>query len=327
TDTFQGTNSKFAKKLLKDGMKAWGGIIRGAAGAFSKEVYPGMKVSTELAGYLHVTGIKGYIHSNEDLSKYQLENEFESLKKKFKADATDLVLVIFCKESDLEKTKYFISRISWLSKGVPEETRAANPDGTTSFLRPLPGAARMYPETDIPPISATMVQPINVPLPEEMRKTLLSMELSENMVDQLLFSRYLDIFLQLAKEFSTVSPALIARIILSETGEVKKKFNLDIEPTLDIVRPLLVALRDGKMVREAIPDVMAEMFKSGTTDIDLVLRKLNLYLLSEEEIKSIIRKEFGNLPADKLIGAFMSKYRGRVDITLLKKVIANIEKT
>src|SRR3989304_5955537 len=30
------------------------------------------------------------------------------------------------------------------------EVRAVNPDGTSRFLRPLPGAARMYPETDLP---------------------------------------------------------------------------------------------------------------------------------------------------------------------------------
>ena len=37
-------------------------------------------------------------------------------------------------------------------KRIPEETRGAKPDRTTRYLRPRPGAARMYPETDVPPI-------------------------------------------------------------------------------------------------------------------------------------------------------------------------------
>jgi len=35
---------------------------------------------------------------------------------------------------------------------VPEETRAANLTDTV-YLRPRPGAARMYPETDVPPFN------------------------------------------------------------------------------------------------------------------------------------------------------------------------------
>ena len=35
-------------------------------------------------------------------------------------------------------------------KSCKNEVRNALPDGTTEFLRPMPGAARMYPETDVP---------------------------------------------------------------------------------------------------------------------------------------------------------------------------------
>src|SRR5207249_993000 len=59
--------------------------------------------------------------------------------------------------------------------GVPEETRTANPDGTTQYMRPRPGAARMYPETDVPPvqISPERIRQIadNLPrMPEELAK-------------------------------------------------------------------------------------------------------------------------------------------------------------
>nr|AIF21707.1 glutamyl-tRNA(Gln) amidotransferase subunit E (gatE) [uncultured marine thaumarchaeote SAT1000_06_A02] len=46
-----------------------------------------------------------------------------------------------------------IKRIQDATNGVPAETRAATQDGETIFLRPRPGASRMYPETDIPSIS------------------------------------------------------------------------------------------------------------------------------------------------------------------------------
>src|SRR6267143_5511749 len=38
---------------------------------------------------------------------------------------------------------------------ISPETREPRPDGTTVYSRPLPGKARMYPETDVPPIRVT----------------------------------------------------------------------------------------------------------------------------------------------------------------------------
>ena len=37
-------------------------------------------------------------------------------------------------------------------KKIAKEVRKAEPDFSTSFLRPLPGSARMYPETDVLPV-------------------------------------------------------------------------------------------------------------------------------------------------------------------------------
>ena len=57
---------------------------------------------------------------------------------------------------------------------VEHETRAANPDGSTRFTRPLPGAARMYPETDVKPIAVSKqyVKEVKDNLPESFLKKL-----------------------------------------------------------------------------------------------------------------------------------------------------------
>lgn len=55
-----------------------------------------------------------------------------------------------------------------LTRGVPEETRHALEDGSTEFLRPLPGAARMYPETDVQSVflNSPLLRRIRDDLPE-----------------------------------------------------------------------------------------------------------------------------------------------------------------
>jgi glutamyl-tRNA(Gln) amidotransferase subunit E len=55
----------------------------------------------------------------------------------------------------LKALKAVVERVQMAFEGVPEETRAAMDDGTTRYMRPRPGAARMYPETDIPPVMIT----------------------------------------------------------------------------------------------------------------------------------------------------------------------------
>ena len=51
---------------------------------------------------------------------------------------------------------HIILRIEYIKNhGIPIDTRLATQSGETKFLRPRPGAARMYPETDIPPIIIT----------------------------------------------------------------------------------------------------------------------------------------------------------------------------
>ena len=68
-------------------------------------------------------------------------------------------LDIFIANSPYSKINFaidsIIKRIEEAKMGVPAETRQATPNGETVYLRPRPGASRMYPETDIPPISVT----------------------------------------------------------------------------------------------------------------------------------------------------------------------------
>ena len=70
-----------------------------------------------------------------------------------------MVFVADTPENASDALKAVVERAKLALKGVPEETRAANADGTTKYLRPRPGAARMYPETDVPPIQLTKELP------------------------------------------------------------------------------------------------------------------------------------------------------------------------
>ena len=113
----------------------------------------------------------------------------------------DGFLIIAGEDSKLDYAiDSIIKRIRDAVNGVPAETRAATQDGETVFLRPRPGASRMYPETDIPSIS---VMPEEVKLAREnipkswddsiaeiQQKYDLNFQLSEQIFD----SEYMEMF-------------------------------------------------------------------------------------------------------------------------------------
>ena len=61
-------------------------------------------------------------------------------------------------------------------KKVESEVRKANADGTTSYMRPMPGAARMYPETDVKIISIDKKMLKSIKKPELISEKVLKLE-------------------------------------------------------------------------------------------------------------------------------------------------------
>ena len=99
-------------------------------------------------------------------------------------------------ENVFDALKAVVERAQELVTGVPAETRTAKEDGTTRYMRPRPGAARMYPETDIPPqaITEEFVEKVQSNLPEPAEKKIARLirqyGLNEKLAKQIADSEY-----------------------------------------------------------------------------------------------------------------------------------------
>lgn len=85
------------------------------------------------------------------------------------AGPKDAVMVVWGPAEDVRTAANEIEiRAVEALRGVPSETRQASADGTNGFERILPGAERMYPDTDLPPqaIGSARVHRIAKDLPE-----------------------------------------------------------------------------------------------------------------------------------------------------------------
>ena len=159
------------------------------------------RLGRELAGAAKLAGVAGVYHSDE-LPAYGIEQEFVDATRESLGGVDAFVLCLapqwqaeLALESVLNRARLAFNRIPQevrnvvIRKGSPE-------DGTTTPMRPLPGGARMYPETDIPPLSISSEQwqevLENLPMTQgERQERLAEYDISQDQLKQLL-SRELD---------------------------------------------------------------------------------------------------------------------------------------
>ena len=116
---------------------------------------PGKVFANEISERLKVIAcleLPNLTHS-ESLNPQIAEDDFEKIRKPLKVGKEDAQIVFWGPQDDMKTALETIEeRCLMAFDGVPEETRKSFVNGTTIFERVLPGADRMYPDTDSPPI-------------------------------------------------------------------------------------------------------------------------------------------------------------------------------
>jgi glutamyl-tRNA(Gln) amidotransferase subunit E len=152
TEIFKETKSKLVKTNIDNGARVYGIKLDKMKGMIGFEILPNRRIGTEFADIAKKFGLKGILHSDE-LPNYGIsEEEVNNVKRMLNCSDEDAFILLISKDYEAAKKVFglIINRINESIKRVPKDTRQANDEGTTSFLRPQPGSERMYPETDHP---------------------------------------------------------------------------------------------------------------------------------------------------------------------------------
>jgi glutamyl-tRNA(Gln) amidotransferase subunit E len=157
TSIFTKTTSQILKQNIGQGAQVYAIVLPGFDSLLSYELAPGLRFGTELSDYAKFWGRIGGIFHSDEMPAYGItEEEISQIKVKLNIRASDAVVFV---TADAHHAKdallAVIARAKQAIQGIPIETRGANLDGTTHYSRPRPGAARMYPETDVPPVPIT----------------------------------------------------------------------------------------------------------------------------------------------------------------------------
>ncbi|MEM2120740.1 MAG: Glu-tRNA(Gln) amidotransferase subunit GatE, partial [Archaeoglobaceae archaeon] len=292
-------------------------LLCGFAGLVGKEIQPGRRLGSEFADIARNFGLGGVFHTDE-LPAYGITaEEVKRLRETLGAKESDAIVLVAGKEERVEKAlSRIIQRAKQCLVGVPEETRKANEDGTTSYLRPLPGAARMYPETDIPPVLTADYVSVEIPeLIEERAKRyakLLPFDLAYEIADSKLY--------RLFEEFSASIPAtVVARVLHVIPTELRRqKFNVDVLDEKHF-RIVLELIRSGKIAKEGAENAIKLLIENPNAEENEIVAKLG----SKQDLDSFIEKlveskkdlvfEKGENAFRPLMGLAMAEFRGKVD--------------
>ncbi len=338
TDVFKQTKCKVIRKAVDKNQQVFAVKLPKFKGFLKRELVPNFRLGTEMADRARFWGRVGGIFHTDELPAHGITaEEVEELRKVIKAEEQHtIVFVADSPENAVDALKAVVERAREAIKGVPEETRGPNPDGTTRYMRPRPGAARMYPETDIPPTQITedCIKHISSRLPElpeqKLERLMKEYKLNQKLAKQILDSEYSELFEIIIKE-SGVSPTTVAAF-LTETLKALKRDGIEVEKVSgNQIREIFRRVGIGELTKEAMPEIVVWLSEHPDKGLQEAVDSLGFRVISNEELEKIIDyviknnktliEKSGANAFGSLMSIVMKEVRGKAKASLVSEII------
>jgi len=335
TSLLKDSKSNIIKKQLKNEGRVKGIKLPGFKNLLKKK---DSRLGKEFAVHARIaTGIKGIIHSDE-LPGYGIkEKEVEKIDNFLNTTKDDAFVIAVGPEIIVKNAlTAVINRAQISLKGVQNEVRRALSDDTTEYMRPMPGAARMYPETDVEPTRVTKdhIRRIKKNLPELPEKKherfIKEYNINKEQTKQILNSGYENEFEKLVKKYPK-QKNIIIRVFLNTFSELEKE-NINIDYfDKDLLSDVIEGLEEKRFSKEAIPDILRYAAKNKEKNLDKILKNCNLESADKEDIQKIaeriVKKRIDFIKERKmgalgpLMGIIMKELRGKADGKEISKIL------
>ena len=339
TGLFQATKSKVIRKAVDKNQKVLAVKLPGFNGLTGRELMPNFRLGSELSDYAKFWGrVGGIFHTDEVLANYGITpEEVKALREAVGAADTDaVVFVADTAENSHDALKAVVERAQVACNCIPQETRTAKDDGTTRYMRPRPGAARMYPETDIPPqiITDELIQEVQAHLPEPADKKLARLikqyGLNEKLGKQLVDSAYNNLFEVTIKETGVAASTVAA--FLTETLTALRREGIQLDNVSDAqIQSIFKAVGLGELAKEAVAEVFSWLSKNEGKTVQDAVDALGLKMFTEADLAPIIDRiiaankqqidKLGKNAFGMLMGAAMKEVRGKANPELVGKLL------
>jgi len=325
------------KEAVEVGLKIKCVLLKGFTGLLHWETQTDTYFSKEISDRVRViaclTSIPNLIHSDSK-SDTITSSDWQRIRKFVGATESDTLVIVWGNEEDSKTAvNEIIIRAKEATIGIPSETRQALSDGTNGFERILPGADRMYPDTDLPPkkISDEKLNEIKKWLPEKFWKRIewyKELNIPEDTIKDLSISKYAELFKKAVTKWK-VNPTTAAVVLIQYPKRLKKTGHNTELLNGNIFSEILKAHSKGKIPGDAILSALQNVIELGLFTEEIFFKpindeELNFHIVStSDELKKI--KLFNEEKTRHiLMGLLMNKLRGRIAAPYVAKKIGII---
>lgn len=339
TPLVSSSGSNVVQSSLKKGGVVLAVKLPGFKGLLNRELMPAVRFGTEMAKRAMFYGRVGGIFHSDELPAYGLNQaEVDSIAKRLNCSANDAFAIIADnRQNALDGLNAVVERAREAVEKIPEETRVANPDGTTQYLRPRPGAARMYPETDVPPVQIQVerIERIKASLPrptEELAKQVeTGYTISPKLALQLVDSDYLATFEEIAASSKNVAPSFIATFLTESLRSLSREGVPTENVSDEDLKEVFNLVASGSTAKESIAQIVKWLASRPGARPGHALDELNLRMMArpvlEKAIATIVASnlsyiiESGDKAMGKMMNLVMGEVRGKADPRLVNEIL------
>ena len=337
TDLLKDCDSKIIKNSLMNQNEIKTIRIKKMHGLFGFEPYHGIRLGKEIGQLVRFFGIGGVFHSDELPNYGIVDSDIQKVRSFLELNENDAFLIIAGKSPSLDfAIESIINRIKDAKNGPPAETRAATPNGETVFLRPRPGASRMYPETDIPTIKITDEELglAKSKIPKSWDESLLEIEnkykINSQLSEQIFDSEYFDLFEKICSDDRN-SPNFVASALCSTITNLQRK---GLDSTLlehDKVHYTFELLKNKKITKESVEIIFEQIMSGKASSVLDAVEKASITQLDQKELEKILDeiieqnyekiKKDGIHSVSSIMGLVMEKVRGKTSGSLVNQLL------
>lgn len=259
--------------------------------ALSHFTQPGRMFGSEFADRLKVIACleKPNMAHTEQFEPVISEKDWEAIRNHLKAGNGDAQMLIWGPAEDMQTALETIEeRCLMAFDGIPPETRKSLTNGTTIFERVLPGADRMYPDTDSAPI----------PLEDE-HITLLGSNLPQEVINRYqimkewgipedtytyIFKRDLFPLIERIVNELGYKPAFTGTLFGHKLKFVEGQSRSTVDFNYRIVHAMLKFIKDNKLSPEIAWLMLPLVYEHPKMDFESVLTSIKFKKVTKDEL-------------------------------------------
>ncbi len=275
----------------------------------------------------------------EDFVSIISEIDLEIIVPMLRAGNNDAQIIFWGPEDDIKTAIEVVEeRCKMAFVGVPEETRKSFFDGSTIFERVLPGADRMYPDTDSAPIPLEneYIESLSKKLPVEIVDRFAQLkkwQIPEDTFTYLLKNNLVPLIEKIVNELK-FNPRFIGVFLGQKLKYVEGHYRASVEFENTSIFNLFKFIKEENLNKNIAEIMLPIIYQNPKMQLNSVLHDLKFKKRTKDEIIAPIAflqnkfDEIGkNKPKEAQINWVMGELRkqalGNIDLNELRKIILN----